>query len=565
MTTLQVPIELISLGDNHRLKESIDPESLKTLADSIAVDGLRQPVLLHLSADGATFDVVRNAKTTEEQLAAVRTLLEIRGNGGTPFELVFGRRRMAAHELLRLTEVRAEVLVTRLPEREASRLRAVENLQRADLTPLEEAVVVSQQAEAVRASLGGRDLTPAEVVSRVAEDLGRNPRWVRDRIFLTRLGEVGRRMLTQKLLTLGAARRLCDLADPRVGDQILKSLLGYMNPTPEKPIGLASIGGDVAQRLMSLATVPWKLDVEYAGKPACVSCPHNSANTPDLFEDVDRSNRGDSVAGVLGEATEAGSSVCTFHSCFEHKEKRALDDLEKARERVAKMADRENDKIRAGQIKAPTGEQVIEAAKHQVPEGLKSDEAAASIAAVIDAKLRAARDAQAAGAKSKASGGNKSGAKAGAKPGSKANADPKKDAMFKWKAAVGEYRRSLEDRIEKLASKKPGVLSMLMLTQDRPWFTAVSRTSEGATLKPELRKKVAADMKHIAKVTLAGLATFEKTACARDLLDSFFFDGHEDLFAMTLKAMGGEVPRCPELGDFMPKGKSVVQAKRKKR
>jgi ParB family chromosome partitioning protein len=101
-------IEVVKLDQIDRptkiARESIDPEKIRELAESIREVGLLEPVLLRPS------------------------------NGR--FEMVAGDRRFLAHRLLGLKEIKA--IVKKLDDRETVLIRAIENLQRENLTPSEE-------------------------------------------------------------------------------------------------------------------------------------------------------------------------------------------------------------------------------------------------------------------------------------------------------------------------------------------------------------------------------------------------------------------------------------------
>jgi ParB family chromosome partitioning protein len=88
-------------------RELIDPEKVRELAESIREKGLLQPVILRPC------------------------------NGR--FEMVAGDRRYLAHKLLNLKEIKA--IVMKLDDRETVEIRGIENLQRENLTPSEEASV----------------------------------------------------------------------------------------------------------------------------------------------------------------------------------------------------------------------------------------------------------------------------------------------------------------------------------------------------------------------------------------------------------------------------------------
>ena len=104
-------IQLIKLDQIDRpvkiSREIIDPEKIRELAESIRESTLLQPVLLR----------------------------PVNGR----FEMVAGDRRYLAHKLLGLKEIKA--IVRELDDRETVVVRGIENLQRVDLSPSEEAAL----------------------------------------------------------------------------------------------------------------------------------------------------------------------------------------------------------------------------------------------------------------------------------------------------------------------------------------------------------------------------------------------------------------------------------------
>lgn len=123
----------------HQLRDQIDPEKLGELADSMAAEGLHQPIGLRgPSADGR-------------------------------FEIIWGHRRFLAARSLTWDQIEARLY----PWSYDPLLAAIsENLQRADLTPLEEARAI----EKMRAT--GRPLVEIGRLFR------RSAGWVRDRLDL---------------------------------------------------------------------------------------------------------------------------------------------------------------------------------------------------------------------------------------------------------------------------------------------------------------------------------------------------------------------------------------------
>lgn len=106
-----IPIELIAPNPDQPRKSISEPE-LNALAESISDKGIVQPIL-------------------------VRPV-----DGGERFQIVAGERRWRAAQRARLHEVPA--LVRELTDRETLEIGIVENVQRADLNPVEEAQAYRQ-------------------------------------------------------------------------------------------------------------------------------------------------------------------------------------------------------------------------------------------------------------------------------------------------------------------------------------------------------------------------------------------------------------------------------------
>src|SRR5581483_2847270 len=109
-------------------RRHFDEDALATLADSIARHGLLQPLVVRRSGDR--------------------------------FELIAGERRLRASQRAGLARV--PVIVRDTPASERFELALIENLQREDLTPLEE-------AEAYQRLIDDYGLTQDEVATRVGK------------------------------------------------------------------------------------------------------------------------------------------------------------------------------------------------------------------------------------------------------------------------------------------------------------------------------------------------------------------------------------------------------------
>lgn len=106
-TACAVKIKLIDIEPNRdQPRKNFDEEALNELAESIKLHGILQPLLVRPMADGS-------------------------------YQLVAGERRWRASRLAGLTEVPA--VVRELTDAQVAELALVENLQREDLNPIEEA------------------------------------------------------------------------------------------------------------------------------------------------------------------------------------------------------------------------------------------------------------------------------------------------------------------------------------------------------------------------------------------------------------------------------------------
>lgn len=150
-------------------RREFDKEALQELADSIREKGILQPVIVR------------------------RT--------GSTCQIIAGERRWRAACLAGLTEIPA--IIRETDDRDMAELALVENLQREDLTAVEEA----RAYEYLRGEYG---LTQEEVADRV----GKSRPHVANTMRLLALPEEIQQMLLDRKLTPGQARPLLSLATP---------------------------------------------------------------------------------------------------------------------------------------------------------------------------------------------------------------------------------------------------------------------------------------------------------------------------------------------------------------
>ncbi|MDD3516793.1 MAG: ParB/RepB/Spo0J family partition protein [Chromatiales bacterium] len=162
----QIPVEQIRRG-KYQPRIHIRPEALQELADSIRAQGVVQPV------------VVRPV------------------DGG--YELIAGERRWRASQLAGMHEVPA--VVRDIPDQAAAAMALIENIQRENLNPLEE-------ANALKRLIDEFGLTHQQA----AETVGRSRAAVTNLLRLLELTEEVKRLLDDGKLEMGHARALLALA-----------------------------------------------------------------------------------------------------------------------------------------------------------------------------------------------------------------------------------------------------------------------------------------------------------------------------------------------------------------
>ena len=162
-----LPLQALAPG-RYQPRTRMDEAALQELADSIRLHGLVQPIV-------------------------------VRPTGAGRYEIIAGERRYRAAQLIGLPEV--PVLVKDVPDEQALQLALIENIQREDLNPLEE-------AQAVRRLIEEFDYTH----ERAAEALGRSRSATSNLLRLLNLATPVQTMLLAGDLEMGHARALLPLA-----------------------------------------------------------------------------------------------------------------------------------------------------------------------------------------------------------------------------------------------------------------------------------------------------------------------------------------------------------------
>ena len=168
--TASLPVGSIRPG-KYQPRTRMDQQALAELAASIRAQGLMQPLL-------------------------------VRPVGGGSYELIAGERRWRAAQLAGLTEV--PVLVRDVPDNAALAMALIENIQREDLNPIEEAGGLQRLIDEFRMTH-----------EQAADAVGRSRSATTNLLRLLKLAKPVQAMLMQGSLEMGHARALLGLDGAR--------------------------------------------------------------------------------------------------------------------------------------------------------------------------------------------------------------------------------------------------------------------------------------------------------------------------------------------------------------
>ena len=169
----KVPVELLQRGQ-YQPRIDMRQDSLEDLANSIRAQGIVQPI------------VVR----------------PISGKGDSQrYEIVAGERRWRAAQLAGLAEIPA--VIREIPDEAAIAMALIENIQRENLNPLEE-------ARALDRLISEFELTHAEA----AQAVGRSRASVSNLLRLQELSDKVKPMLEDRQIEMGHARALLGITNP---------------------------------------------------------------------------------------------------------------------------------------------------------------------------------------------------------------------------------------------------------------------------------------------------------------------------------------------------------------
>jgi ParB-like chromosome segregation protein Spo0J len=307
-------------------RRNFNPEKLAELAASISEHGVKEPILIRKTALWAQVcewaaACGKGAKLTSKAFneagfqaddweSAAKTLVadgRVSEGGryviaeeskpwellddrlGAPFlEIVAGERRWRASKLAGRETIRA-VLEESMTDAQALEIALLENNQRDDLLPCEEA-----EGFAMQMKIAGK--TAADLAQRI----GKSESYVRKRVMLCRLPGNFRQAIDEGRITLKTAFIVARVPDPLIAECASAVLKGWSNQpmTEEQARNLV-----MTKYMTDLSAAPFKTEdatlVPEAG--TCGSCRFRTGNDPALFDDIMK------------------KSICTNTECFARK------------------------------------------------------------------------------------------------------------------------------------------------------------------------------------------------------------------------------------------------------
>lgn len=175
-------IKIIDIVTNSQQpRKKFDEEALSELSKSISEHGVLQPILVRPLSDGT-------------------------------YQIVAGERRWRASRMAGLTEIPA--VVRDMTPEQAMSFALIENLQREDLDPIEE-------AEGIDLLIKKFDLTQEQV----SEKIGKSRSAIANSLRLLKLPDEVKKLLTDNVITVGHAKALLAIEDEKLMSEASKTVV----------------------------------------------------------------------------------------------------------------------------------------------------------------------------------------------------------------------------------------------------------------------------------------------------------------------------------------------------
>lgn len=276
LAILTIPIDQIIPSPSNPRKR-IDETYLQDLAASIREHGIIQPITVRLLPLDHLFEYNRLHRPRDDY------------DGTLSHEIVIGECRWRAAKLAGLSEVPA--FWRELDDKQVLEIQLIENLQRRDVHPLEE-------ADGYRELIKRHGYTADEIAAKI----GKSRSYVYGRMKLSALGNKGRELFYANRLEGSVALLIARIPDEKDQERAITELTRYIGD--DNPITYRDAQYRIRHgftRDLCFATWPLGDSALLATAGSCTDCPKRSGNSPELCPDLTSTN------------------VCTDLKCFEVK------------------------------------------------------------------------------------------------------------------------------------------------------------------------------------------------------------------------------------------------------
>ena len=246
---MQTEIKLANLSEsktNPRSKEFHKDASFEELVSSIKEKGVLMPILVRLVGIKKSASVGRSTD-----------------DNGT-YEVIAGNRRARAAKVAGLETIPAKVV--EMTDNEAREAQIVENLQRQDISPLEEGQAYRELIEQSK-----------QTVQDISIKVGKSVTYVRDRLVLTNLIPAGVKAYGKGELSASHASLIARLENKKQQEEALKYVLEEWND-----VSISDLKTWIKERIYTdLSNTPWANDE--ALREAVGNCEECPSGKVDLF------------------------------------------------------------------------------------------------------------------------------------------------------------------------------------------------------------------------------------------------------------------------------------------
>ena len=174
----------------HAMRSELDRAGLFELADNIKQNGLINPITVR----------PKHTQPTNEAECSAATASECKRETHYRYEVVAGHRRLSACKIAGIIKIKC--VVRELSDTQAFAVMAAENLERADVDPVDESNFIAQYIEQTK-----------QTIPQVAKALRRSVAYVETRLAIGIMPDYMKEYIKRGELKLGAALALVQISD----------------------------------------------------------------------------------------------------------------------------------------------------------------------------------------------------------------------------------------------------------------------------------------------------------------------------------------------------------------